>query len=276
MDQGQQIERLPSGFAYPVGPDDRLEVTIINGDAADTITLTYVIHRKDGLHIENVPIACASNSLGGAATTFSTPMTDGFLVGASFRSAASHQLGTVYCRLLLARYINATTTQPYAILIRDFVAFQYQPTWPPINDRGYGPSREVVKNLILTVPAVGVDVNYTVPAFQRFTIVGIRVQITTDATVANRYIIFAISQNGAEILHLNSAIPTPAGTTKDYFFLAGYPRTDNFIPAQVIEPLPTGIVVASSALITTGVSGLQAGDQITRFNVSCLFTTTAA
>lgn len=121
-------------------------------------------------------------------------------------------------------------------------------------------------------PAAGANVtNWTVGALGfRSQVLGIRMRLATDATVANRRLQLLFSVGDAtlpDIFVAQSQVDHPASTTVDYFFAPGYADSVAVVDGRVLVRLPFPIEMVSSGTaagwtISTDVLNISAADQL--------------
>lgn len=111
------------------------------------------------------------------------------------------------------------------------------------------------KSKVDTIAATAGNVvdTYTVPALKKNQLLCVRINITTDGTVVNRYVIVQIT-DGTNLLYQNTSDAIPASQTENKYFIAGLDSTGatyNGLPAKNLLPAGYTVVVT----IVGGVAG---------------------
>lgn len=117
-------------------------------------------------------------------------------------------------------------------------------------------------------PAAGADIEYTVPDGARLVLLGLSVDLTTDANVANRTFVIVIDDGAAEFSLGVAANVHTAATTLRYVVCCGLSPSRN-ASGLVQVCLPSPIYLRDGFRIRTVVENLQAGDQLGAMNIMC-------
>lgn len=114
------------------------------------------------------------------------------------------------------------------------------------------------------IPAAGAEVSVTVPDGQMWRIRGIKLQLTTSATVGDREVSLIIKDADQEICFVPAGDVQAASLTYKYVYNAAEPWASSKVGTTVIQNMPTDIVLLPGGEIKTSTTNIKAGDA---FNV---------
>lgn len=188
-------------------------------------------------------------------------MGEGYLLNVSvFASQGTPRMGQTFVRV---QVIRGSTGATYVLgtLVQDYLTSNQDLAWPgsPIRRSSDGPG--YVRTLEGTSPGAGNEVNEAVPTGASWDIESIQVELTTDATVLQRFPQIQF-QNG--VTTLVSIWPTggvPQSTQRKIFWVKGMPMdaSTTFQDSQV-QGLPTTMVLRGGQSFRTNTGNLQAAD----------------
>jgi hypothetical protein len=112
-------------------------------------------------------------------------------------------------------------------------------------------------------PAAGANFTTTFPAGYIHELISLKFALTTDANVANRQPRITISNGAVVFTQFFSTIVTTASLIYTYNFNL-YQTHSTMAPGalHISAPLPSGIVLGPSYILTSLVAGLQVGDTL--------------
>lgn len=114
-----------------------------------------------------------------------------------------------------------------------------------------------------TLPAAGSDIHEVVPTNRRWKLLGLRANLTTSATVANRFARFTLSDGGGIIYFgAGSSFAHVASTAINYAIFPGS-QFFNDTNGTITVPFPNEQFLKPASIISTATIGIQAGDQWT-------------
>lgn len=169
---------------------------------------------------------------------------EGFLLSVCISSQETFiQRGEQWVRVEL-RHGGSEELRPSRVLISGYLSFSDSLSWPegPLQTPGGGPGRFYTPELGI-VP--GQNISVQVPEHMRWRIASFKTSFTSDANVANRYLIEQISLAG--LLCHRSACPNAqtASLVKDYVWAPGFGTTylaagicHMAIPDNLVIPYP--------------------------------------
>lgn len=114
----------------------------------------------------------------------------------------------------------------------------------------------------------GTEMVWTPPPIQHIELIALRIQLTTDATVTNRRLCIVIGGVHDDDVQLTASGNQAASTIFDYWFLRGCDTMPQ-VPSTIgwYGPLPLGLIFQMPEQLRTETVNLQAGDQITAYNI---------
>lgn len=113
-----------------------------------------------------------------------------------------------------------------------------------------------------TDPAAGANASISVPTTEYWLILRAQVTLVTDATVANRYMNITFGSYAANFNTLHGYNSQAAGATYIYEMLPRGELYDILVPANQSIGLPYPMWVPGGKSISTSVTNLQAGDNL--------------
>lgn len=117
---------------------------------------------------------------------------------------------------------------------------------------------------IITNPATGANLTYSVPANARIQIDYLGFIFTTNATAADRYPTILGTTPTLNQTVGGSAVPQTASNTWGWAFVAGYPETENISAQNVmVVPLSPNLILEPGDALESYILNIQAGDAIT-------------
>lgn len=185
----------------------------------------------------------------------------GFLLGATCYSFGTPipLRGQTLCALNLVRS-PASNTQIHYGLGMDYLTRDNTINWPysRIISGIEGPG--ILSSILGTAPAAGAEFSQTVPTNARWRLRGCRVQFTTSAAVATRFVNLAVD-DGANTFYL---IPSPtsfaASASPTIDFVAGLGASTT-AGQDFVATLPGEIPMLAGWRVRSFTTSLQAGDQ---------------
>jgi hypothetical protein len=116
-------------------------------------------------------------------------------------------------------------------------------------------------------PAVGAELDVPVPGHQQWRLVYGTLRLTTDANVANRFVLLQLrSPAGTPVLSISPNTALAASATRVYNYFAETTKTAQISSHATIGIPENGIVLPGWSLHWS-VAGIQAGDQISNIDL---------
>lgn len=184
---------------------------------------------------------------------------EGLLTNAQLRATAGSVLGGGVFGILEVVRGREGGVQPLGTLLQGYVTTNARLAWPgsPILPSTAGAGR--LRSITGTNPAAGVEISEAVPAGVRWRISAITFALTTDATVANRFVGLKIDDGVNALFVAGSNVAQAASGTTTYTGAAGLGAFGNATNALLIL-LPDNLVLPAGSRIRTTTAALQAGD----------------
>lgn len=120
-----------------------------------------------------------------------------------------------------------------------------------------------------TALALGTDWTYTPALYTHIELINLSFILTTDATVANRYVVLHSTSGVDSDWVISCGYAHPASTAVRYSFIQGWPH-DMTLPINgyLTMPLTMRWIATNPRAFETAIVNLQAGDQITMLRAS--------
>lgn len=245
-----------AGPLYLTG-EENLRLTTFGSLAGAVVALEGRVIRPDGTlsiiaerHIASTTRAAASNIF---------PLSEGFLSTVSLRVSTGAALrGHVYAILELVRGREGAV-QPCATLLADYVQANARLTWPGSPVAAPTSGSGLVRTIVGTNPAAGVEIAETVPTAARWRLRTFNYTLVASGAAANRRPVLTID-DGANILwEAFTNVAQTLGQTVKYRAGVGVPfLLYDTLAYQV--PLPAEFVLLAGSRIRTVTAAIDAGD----------------
>lgn len=193
------------------------------------------------------------------AATSTYTLGEGWLCNVQVRASAAAPLqGQTFVVLELVRG-RTGAIQPLGCVLQGYLTSTQRLAWPGSPLRASVDGAGVVRTILGTDPAAGVEIAETVPAGVRWALRSVRFTLTTDATAANRRPTFIIDDGANEIWRVNSNVDQTATQISIYEAGAGAPFAT--LDARVFSlPLPVGLELLEGYRLRTSTAAIVAGD----------------
>lgn len=124
--------------------------------------------------------------------------------------------------------------------------------WRPCGD---------LQPIIITQPAVGANISYQLASGNVFKFISLRMVLVVDATAVSRFVVFRF-EHGGEIFFQASVAGVQSASQTRTHCLAAFGNYINSADTTHMIPSPPDFFVPGGTRITTVITNLQAGDQI--------------
>ncbi len=135
-------------------------------------------------------------------------------------------------------------------------------SYPLIHSSDQRPSGGFLTSQDTADPAAGAQLDYFIPSAQSWKIFFANMTLVTDATVANRRLHVNFVDSGGSICRCIASVDQAASVTRNYS-IAPYPSLltagDN---TDILIPMPTNIILRGDSEITTTVTNMAVGDNL--------------
>lgn len=170
-------------------------------------------------------------------------------------TATSVRRGELYVRVSL----QAAETR-IAVLAAGYVTDERGLSFPngKIESSVEGPG--LIRSILGTDPAAGVEISETVPTNARWRLLAIRFTFVTDATAATRAVTLVMTHGASNEINAHNGGTQTASVTQNYNFANGYPLNTLGTSGMSLAVLPTRLLLPQAGTITTVTTALQAGD----------------
>lgn len=192
----------------------------------------------------------------------SFPLYEGWLLSFAARVTTAPALGQwCFMQAFISRSVVVGAQSPiYALFWSGFV-YQFTANgWPGLAAKEITDGPGIIRVIPGTFPAVGNELQETVPSTRRWILLSLRITLTTSATVINRFPGFTLDDGTNIFFGTHSSNAHTATAAISYNFSAGsqfYNDTQNtlILPAPNLIPLKVGFHIRTATI------NLQAGDQ---------------
>ncbi len=246
-----------SSSAFYFTGEDALRVTTFNAAAGVTLAIEGRRIDVDG-HIQpfaerHVPTTDRTV----ASTTF--PLGEGFLLNVQLRATAgTPRIAQCFAILEVVRGVTGSVV-PLATLVQGYVTDTSRLAWPgsPLRSSIDGPG--VIRSIAGTDPAAGAEIAEVVPANARWQLDTVRVELVTDATVANRTVTLIVDDGATTLASVTASAAQAASLTRQYqaYASGGAPRLDGTV---FYLPIPPELMLMGGFRVRTSTAGIVAGD----------------
>lgn len=245
------------GAFYMTGEDVlQLATWNVNAGAVATVAGRFLTLAGQVVPFEFSLLMASDRSI----RTRNNPFGEGWLLNAAvYVSAGTPTHGETYGRLTVLRGSLGATVE-LATLTAGYITAGNRIAWPgsPVRSSLEGPG--FVRNILGTDPAAFFEIGISVPNNARWRLLALRVNLVTDATVANRQVQlqFDASGNGTYLFATAINAQTASSTVTYQFGQFGSARATTFNNVQEI-PIPPIILPAGSTIVSV-TNNMQAGD----------------
>ena len=119
-----------------------------------------------------------------------------------------------------------------------------------------------IKNVNFAQPSAGAEQILTVPSGKRWRVISLHNALITSAAAANRQVSMNLKDDtGAVVAKSQAIVNHAASLTKQYDWSNGVAVYTSIDVALVNGPLPVGVFLLASWVITTQTTNIQSGDQ---------------
>lgn len=275
---------MPGNLISPVGPSP---IFCYHGDAlivgatwglnvTNPSTLVYYRMIVNGQRQEFTQTLSSTSSTP-AFQNLQIPLPEGWLIGVTILGTASTvpQQGAISVQVGLARGLQgpiATNAQSAPISLISGCTGNYPLSWPyvgaanPVTQPGY------LASVAVSNPSAGANLSYTLsPSIERWTFQNIRLKLVTSSTAGSRQVQLLFTDASGNVYFSAQAQCTqPASQTNTYSFSPGVgptfqgAATATVAPAgaDIQVPLPAILQANDATVISTVITNIQTGDQI--------------
>lgn len=253
------VDDIQPPALYYVRPGDRLQVQARSSHAAFTLEIHGTIIAPDGKVHEISERLTTLTALSLSTDRFS--LGEGMLTHLSITTAETALYrGECFVWVQLVRGLAGAAT-PYAALIAAYLTTNTFPSYPltkaDYSAEGPGVPWSASGSV---APIPGSEGTYSIPGNNRLRLMGVRLTLTTDATVINRSIYFRIATTAGYLFYYQFSNVQGASLTRNYY-LTPHMYAENLVNNIVNAPIDDFLLVAGNILFCE-VLNYQAGDTL--------------
>ena len=256
-------DNLPS-HALRVSPKDTLLCSLISKDAAYDGLIRALIMLDDGEIIPIADIILATGSW--TKDTKQIPLTDGWLISVSVKSAAAPDPGGAFAIVELARQETADNLGQIA-LVHGYLSTNRSVSWPGVSPTSSLDAGPYPDHIAVTDPAAGAGITYTIPTNRVIHLEAIHFKLVTDANAASRQVQLIIDTGSSSLFIWRRFCSVTQAASLTRYYNAGFGETaDAEVSDNITMPYPPLSLIGGWRMLLT-ISNIQVGDQVSGFKV---------
>lgn len=257
----------PTPYSFEFTGEDRLRLTVFNSVSGVRVAVHVRMHRRTApTHATRYEFAPTSDRL---ASSQELEIGEGYLLNVScFASSGTPQSGQTFVKLQVIRG-SAAAAVVLGTIVQGYVTANQDLAWPGSPLRSSIDGDGVLRYIVGTDQAAGVEVSETVPPGARWQLLTFQVDVTFSVVPGNRIPCLRLDALGVQYVRIPPAAAGGPGDSDNFYWLTGLGQVGVIAPGQVVTGLPTRYMLPSGHHIQTETVGLNAGDnfQAPRFTV---------
>lgn len=256
---------LVAGAPLYLTGEDRLKLTVLNGAAGVTVTLTGRFLAAPECEDDDPPRVQAFAQTLVPATDRSTafillPLGEGWLLNAqAIVTAGTPLVGQCFAMLSLVRGGDGATLD-LATLAAGYITSLQRVVAPGGSIAGSLDGAGALRSITGTDPAAGAEISEAVPSGARWQLLAFAADLVTSATAANRVPALTIDDGTTVYARVSIGQNETASKTWHNHFLPGAAVQDDTTDLIVVASLPTPLYLGAGHRIKTVTAALDAGD----------------
>lgn len=252
---------IPSPNQFYLTGEDRLRIVSVNAAASVRVRVACRTAPPAGGTVAQEFTHVPATDRSKRTEDFS--IGDGSLLNVTvFASGGAPRLGETYVIIQLVRGAGAAAVVLGTILggcITTTQALGF-PGSPIVSSLDVAP---VVRAVLGTLPAAGIDMFEICPTGARWEMLRILSHFTATAAAATRITQLHFVQSGTYVVRVAAVKDVVAGEVVDFMWAANLPALAALGSSIRQQPIPAGMLLNAGDYFLTATSGLQAGDQWT-------------
>ena len=132
--------------------------------------------------------------------------------------------------------------------------------WPPGVFEGFTEGAGLIRTITGTNPAAGAEVSEAVPTNARWRLIAIKLNFTTDGTVANRYVSLTTDDGAVMPFQIYAQPAHAASVGKTYTFSPAAADRAAALINTINTPIPPELILPQASRIRSLTNSIQAGD----------------
>lgn len=152
-------------------------------------------------------------------------------------------------------------------LCAGWVYYQKSISYPAVSNPDKRPGQGQFRLYTNAQPAAHTEHQWVVPDGQTCRIIGVQVNLVTDANVANRRVHLQCTSGGDYVFDLTTAIDQTASLTRKYWASAAPYGPGAVVNTSIYVPLPANVILMGSNTIETLCDNFQAGDRYSSMKI---------
>jgi hypothetical protein len=248
---------VPPPAPLYIGPNEHLVVDTWSSTAPAALAIVARVLTPGG-EVHTSRWSHTPNTNRSRATTYHA-LPEGFLLAVIVdATGAAYRRGHCWCQVGI-QVGGAATGVPHAQLISDYVTGAARLAWPGGQLRSSVDGPGLVRSVIGADPSAGNEIDGQVPTGARWRLIGALFQLTTDATVADRYVHWILDDGAYRYLESMAYYKQTASTTWKYN-VWGLSYAGSLSDGLYGIPIHLHPLMAAGHRYYTFTTGLQAGD----------------
>jgi hypothetical protein len=237
--------------------EDQLRLRSMNSVAGVVLALEGRVLRVDGT-ISPISAPHTPNTDRTLATSLHA-VAEGWVQNLSVRaSAGTPRRGQCYVWVDLVRG-QTGAVQPLGTVLKGYATDTSGLAWPGGVNDDPTEGRGCIRRVEGSNPAAGAEFLETVPTNARWRLLGVKVDLVTDATAANRELVLTLDDGANVLAEIPAGVNHTASQNRTYSFFIGAQRGAGATALVVNNALPDAMLMGGYR-IQSETRNLQAGD----------------
>jgi hypothetical protein len=257
---GFTLKDIPPTQPIYLQKNDQLVLQTLSNSNNFPFAVSWRILQPNGEITEGVFNGTAQSS----PSSFVLGAFEGWLLSLSAAANGAQPAGTwCFLQVFIGRNpAGGSSPQVYGNIWEGYIFHIAATGWPGSVAQRITDGAGTIRSITGSTPAAGADISETVPANRRWTLLSIRAQLTTTATVANRMVAYRATDGVNTLWFSFNSVAQAASLINTY---TGFPGATFFNDASghFILPFPQPFVLKGGFVISTNTIALQAADQWT-------------
>jgi hypothetical protein len=250
-------QRAPHAL-YLTG-EDNLRVTVFNAAAGVTVAIRGRFENLAGIVVPFSDSVVPTTTR--TASTVTIRLGEGWLLGAAvFVSAGSPLTAQTFAIVSVIRGEGSAALDLMTLAAGPITA-QQRVGYPGSSIANSLDSGGAIRSIAGSAPGAGIELSETVPTGARWELLAFTATLTTNVTVANRFVKLTCDDGATVYFRVPHGSGQAASTVYSYCFFEGAGITTYADPGAAVGGLPVNNRLLAAHRIRTVTTNLQAGDQ---------------
>lgn len=246
-------------YAFYVQNPDRLAVAVYSSVASLVVRFSgYFLSANGEVREYALDVSPTSDRV---ATSQTQVFGEGFLLSCTTSLVSGNaNRGQCYVRAGIQRN-TGTPILPIAQLVAGYLTDDYSPSFPFGKREGPLEGPGMIRSITGTNPPATAQIGESVPTGARWRLLTVWFQLTTDANVANRFMVLRIQTGSNVVLDILSLQAQVFSLTYEYSYILGGDRAFLTSRSSISLPLPWRVLMGGESIFAF-IDGVQAADNL--------------